>query len=380
MKKLFSVVFILCLLLSFTACKKKNTKPDGNTGHTTAPTQNTQAPSYNPPLETNDTLVAVSVPTITENTTHSDGTILFQYTYQNISLVLDEPQVADKIILDFLNRVDSTVAAADSTKEMAKSAYNGNSNWIPYLYHVTYSPTRIDHKVLSLFGNNVVFSGAGHPERTCVSASYDLLSGDVLTLASIMNKDASVDRFCELVLDELKKMTEGDFLYEDYASTVKNRFLNTNPANDEHWYFSQKGLCFYFAPYEIAPYTSGVITVEIPYEKLTKLVHEAYLPLARNATDGNIKVTPFEQADLKQFSHIAEIVIEKEEKMYMIQADKTVQDVRIEYMDKSGSYNVFAAYNLIPQQGIMIQGNDDILKNMKISYKTGNQTITSPII
>ena len=377
MKKLFSVLLAVCMLLSLCACKKKD---KGSSDNTTAPIGGTEAPTYTQQIETDDTLVAVSVPAVTENTTDNNGTVLFQYTYQNMSLVLDKPQVADKIILDFLNRVDSTLTTAESTKEMAKSAYNGSSNWVPYLYHITYSPTRIDHKVLSLFGNNVVFSGAGHPERTCVSASYDLLTGDVLTLASIMNKNATVQQFLDLVLSGLKEMAEGDYLYDNYQTTVRNRFFDNDPAYDENWYFTQTGLCFYFAPYEIAPYSSGVITVEIPYEKLTNLVHEAYLPLSRNSTEGKIQVTPFENINLNQFSHIAELVTEKDANMYMLHTDKSVQDVRIIYADKSGNYTVFAAYNLIPGNGIMIQGSDELLKNMKVSYKSGNQTVTSPVI
>ena len=378
MKKLISLILAFCIFFSLTACKKKN--PTDQTNTPTNPVAGTQAPIYNPPMETDETLVSVSVPAVTDNTTHTDGTILFQYTYQNMSLVLDKPQVADKIILDFLNRVDSTSATADSTKEMALSAYNGSQNWIPYLYHITYSPTRIDHKVLSLFGNNVVFSGAGHPERTSVSASYDLLTGDVLTLASIMNKNATVQQFLDLVLSELSKIAKNNFLYKDYQSTVQNRFMNSDPAHDELWYFSQTGLCFYFAPYEIAPYSSGVISVEIPYAKLTKLVHEAYLPLSRNPSDGQIQVTAFDKINLDRFSHISEIVTEKNAKMYMIHADKTIQDIRIEYTDKSDSYIVFAAYNLLPDNGIMIQGNDETLRNMKITYKSGNKIVTAPII
>ena len=156
--------------------------------------------------------------------------------------------------------------------------------------------------------------------------------------------------------------------------------MNSDPAHDELWYFSQTGLCFYFAPYEIAPYSSGVITVEIPYAKLTKLVHEAYLPLSRNSSDGKIKVTAFDNINLDKFSHISEIVTEKNGKMYMIHADKTIQDIRIEYTDKSDSYIVFAAYNLLPDNGIMIQGNHETLKNMKITYKSGKEIVTAPVI
>lgn len=380
MKKLIVLLLAFCILISQTACKKKTQKPADQTDIPTNPVTGTNDLTYNPPMETDDTLISVSVPAITDNTIHADGTTLFQYTYQNMSLVLDKPQVADKIILDFLKRVDNTSATADSTKEMALSAYNGSQNWIPYLYHITYSPTRIDHKVLSLFGNNVVFSGAGHPERTCVSASYDLLTGDVLTLASIMHKDATVQQIFDLVIIELEKIAKSNYLYNDYQSNVKNRFMNSDPAHDELWYFSQTGLCFYFAPYEIAPYSSGVITVEIPYAKLTKLVHEAYLPLSRNSSDGKIKVTAFNNINLDKFSHISEIVTEKNGKMYMIHADKTIQDIRIEYTDKSDSYIVFAAYNLLPDNGIMIQGNDETLKNMKITYKSGNEIVTAPVI
>lgn len=376
MKKLFSVFLVVCLLLSFSACRKKTKDPTNNTTENNAGTQES---TINLQSDTDDTLVAVSVPTVTEDTIHDDGTVLFQYVYQNMSLVIDKPQVADKIILDFLNRVDSTAASANSTKEMAKSAYSGNTNWVPYLYHVTYSPTRIDHKVLSLFGNNVVFSGAGHPERTCVSANYDLLSGDTLTLASIKTKDSTTEQFCNLVLAGLSEMAEGDYLYDNYKKTVQQRFTK-DASQDEEWYFTQTGLCFYFAPYEIAPYSSGVITVEIPYEKLKNMVHEAYLPSARSSATGKIEITPFEKVKLENFSHIAEIVTEKETTMYMLHTNQAVQDIRIVSADKSGNYTVFAAYNLIPGNGIMLQGSDETLKNMKISYKSGNETVSIPVI
>ncbi len=374
MKRFFSALLAISLLVSLSACRRKPKDPvDNTTGSNLQNQTNTN--------QSNDdgTMVAVSLPTVTDNTLHTDGTVLFQYTYQNMSLVLHKPQVADKIILDFLNRIDSTTASANSTMEMAKSAYNGNGNWTPYLYHITYSPTRIDHEVLSLFGNNVVFSGAGHPERTCVSASYDLLTGDVLTLASIKQKDATAEQFKNLVLVGLSEMAEGDYLYDNYKDIVQQRF-NQDASQDEAWYFTQTGLCFYFAPYEIAPYSSGVITVEIPYEKLKNIIHEDYLPSARNSTTGEITITPFEQINPNSLSHIAEIVMENDGKMYMLQTDENVYDVRIVLSDKSSNYTVFGAYNLAPGNGIMLQGSEDTLKNMKLTYKSGNNTVTAPVI
>lgn len=377
MKKVICTFLVVCTVLSFSGCRK-NAKDPSSTFDSTS-SNNIQNPSSTTQADIDNTLIAVSVPAVTKNTVHEDGTILFQYTYQNISLVLHKPQVADKIIVDFLNRVDSTAETAKNTEDMAKSAYQGSADWVPYLYHITYSPARIDHKVLSLFGNNVVFSGAGHPERTCVSASYDLLTGDVLTLASIMHMDATTEQLCNLVLDGLSEMAEGDYLYENYTQTVKQRFTH-DATQDEDWYFTQTGLCFYFAPYEIAPYASGVITVEIPYEKLKNIVHEAYLPSPRDSAKGQLTVSEFDKVNLNDFSHIAEVVMENEANMYMVHTDGNVQDVRIVLSEGASNYTVFAAYSLVPGNGIMIQGNEDMLKNMTLSYKSGKDTVTTPII
>lgn len=376
MKKRVSILLIAFLLLSLCACRRKTpvmSDPPANEQ------TNTQITTTTNTIEEDTEMVAVSVPAVTENATADDGTVLFRYTYQNMSLVLHKPQVADKVILDFLNRVDSTRNAATATADMAKSAYDGSKNWTPYLYHITYSPTRIDSKVLSLFGNNVVFSGNGHPERTCVSASYDLLTGDVLTLASIMNKDANAEQFCQLVLQSLSEMAEGDYLYENYAQTVKSRF-STDSSQDEAWYFTQKGLSFYFAPYEIAPYSSGVITVEIPYEKLKDLIHTDYLPQKRSAANGTHLVSAFDKVDLTSLEHVAELVANKDGQMYMVQSNGLIQDVRILVSDPTASYTAFAAFNLAPGNGIMVQADNTLLNLMKISYTSNKEAVVTTLI
>lgn len=375
MKKLFCIFLMISLLFSLCACSGTGDNPTDPSNNNT---QNGNQQTGIGDDKSEAAMVAVSVPAVTEESTTDDGTVLFRYTYQNMSLVLHNPQAADKIIVDFLNRVDSSRTPAQMTAESAKTSYNGSKNWTPYLYHLTYSPTRIDSKVLSLFGNNVVSTGAGHPERTCVSASYDLLTGDVLTLASVMNMGASSDDFCKLVLDGLTEMAEGDYLYEGYANTVKQRFT-TDTSQDEAWYFTQTGMCFYFAPYEIAPYSSGVITVEIPYEKLKELLHEAYLPAESEVAKGSVAKTPFDATNLTDFSNIAEIIAEKNGKMYILSSKDGVQDVRIIVTDTAGSYTVFAANALNPGDGIMLQTGDKLLQQMKLTYKSGGDTVSTSL-
>lgn len=378
MRKRIFVSLILSCLLFLTSCseiKPLETTFSDNSVTTGTPEMQTE----NIPVIHKSPLAAISVPTTTETLTADDGTVLFEYTYQNISLTLQDPEVADKVIIDFLNRIDKTREQAQLTADSAKLAYDGSENWVPFLYHVAYNPTRIDQGVLSLFGANAVYSGTFHPDRSCVSASYDLTTGDVLTLASIMSTEASTKDFCDLVLDGLSEMGEGDYLYENYADAVKQRFA-VDPSQDEAWYFSQTGLCFYFAPYEIAPYSSGIISVEIPYEQLTGRINDAFFPAERDDPNGNIKVQPFETPDPSQFTQISEVIANKDGKMYFAYTDGTIQDIRILVSDEKSSYTIFAAYEITTGDGIMVQASEDTLKAMSICYKSNNGSVVIPMI
>lgn len=378
MKKIYSIFLSVCILLAFTGCTA--TKPEE-----TVPTDKIEDTLPQTPSEITEppiaqaTMAAVSVPTITEELTAEDGTVLFQYTYQQMSLVLQEPEVADKVIIDFLNRVDTTRSDAESIADAAEADYSGQDEWIPYLYHVTYSPKRIDQSVLSLFGTKATYSGSFHPERTCLSANYDLITGDVLTLGSIMHASSTTDDFCQLVLSGLSEMAKENYLYTGYEDAVKQRFA-VDESQDQDWYFSQTGLCFYFEPYEIAPYSSGIISVEIPYEKLTNLLHPNYFPSERANAAGTVQISRFEDTDSKQFTQIAEVIQDKDGQMYFIYTNKSVQDIRIFVTDAASSYTIFAAYGLTPGDAVMVQAAADSAKTMKVSFKSSEGTTTIPLI
>lgn len=63
-------------------------------------------------------------------------------------------------------------------------------------------------------------------------------------------------------LDDMKETIEEDYLDEDnifFSETIE-------PSN---WFsVDEKGLTFYYQPYDIAPYVYGVITVPVPWEEL----------------------------------------------------------------------------------------------------------------
>ena len=370
MKKQIAIILTLSIAIALVGC----TKSPANTPAPTETVASTQAPTTaTAPTGPAETMIAVDVGVTTQDSTAEDGTVLFQRTNQKMHLILNNAEVADKITNDFLNRLDIEQDAA-SVESAAKSAYNSNTNWVPYFYGFTYSPQRIDQKVLSFYGDKVKFTGAAHPERSRKGVSYDLTTGDVLTLASIMTTQATTEDVCNLVLDARAERAEGDFLREGYSEDVKQRFT-ADPTQDENWYFTTSGLCFYFDPYEIAPYTSGVITAEIPYEKLTGLLQPDYLPAARTSATGKIVVSDFTAALAENFSHTAELVMNPEGRMYLVHTEGTVQDIRICLTDGDESYTVFAANSLSASEAIMVQANEDTAANLELSYLSNGETV-----
>ena len=378
MKRYITILLVLALLFTLCACRKKKPSATESSGSSTT----TESQSENTTEDTGEIieftdLVAVSVPASTETLKATDGTVLFEYTYQSMSLALNNEDVAEKIIIDFLNRVDTTKVPATSIAESAKSAYNSAKDWVPYLYSITYSPTRIDGNVLSLFGNHVVYNGAFHPDRSCVSANYNLQTGDSLSLADIMHPQASLEGICQLVLTELAKNEKELQLDPGYEQVVQQRF-KTDISHDESWYFNENGLCFYFAPYEIAPYITGVVHAEVPYSSLKNVIKAEYLPARRNQATGKITVAPFDET--KQFDRITETVLNKEADMYMVYADAAVQDVRITVTDENNSYTVFATYGLQPGDCVMVQADDETINKVQISYVSGAKTQTAKTV
>lgn len=374
MKKLLS--FIICLSLLLTGCAK--TKK----GETTVPTDSGTKISTEPTviLPQQEAMYAVSVPAVSESTLAEDGTVVFSYTHQSMMLTVPDPEVASKIIIDFLSRNDAAAETADGIRASAAANYTGSADWIPYLYNITYSPSRMDQGVLSLVGNCVTYSGASHPDRLSVSASYDLVTGDVLTLGSIMSADATTDDFCALVLNALDKIKVSKHLYDGYEDTVKSRF-SQDESLDQDWYFSTTGLCFYFVPYEIAPYSSGVIVAEIPYGELAGLIYDGYFPAERETATGSIQATVLDDTDTTQFTQIAELVLDADGQMVFLHTDGIIWDVMIEYgaWDTLGVafapvYTALFSGSLTPGDAIMIQSDE--LTSLRLTYTNGTQTVT----
>lgn len=379
MKKAISYLLIVCTLLLITGCNKEEPSSD----NTPAPT----TPSSNPeiitePITLDVPFLAVGLPNISESTCADDGTEIYKESHPYMTLTLDGQVTADLIINDFMSKVDSSLSAAESLKAAAQSAYNGNSNFTPYQFSLNYTPTRIDTSVLSLFGSSVRYSGGSHPEHSCVAANYNIISGDPLTLGSIIKHQDSVDDLAKLLIKQLNVQKEEKFLRDGFEEDIMLRF-SQDISFDSDWYFSKKGLCFYFAPYEIAPYSSGVIIAEIPYEELADILDPAFFPPESVENHGEITITPFSVDTANSFQQTSELILDEDGQKYFIFSSSCIENIQIvsrstESANGDGETVYYTAYCLNPGNAIMLQANDASM--YYVEYIQDGKPISIPII
>lgn len=385
MKKPFSLILSVFLCLGLFGCsnqaplnpeipEESTTIPSADeTSEETPPTQTEETSPYVPIRES---LVSVCLPVQTQQFYAEDGTLLLSSHVQIIDLTIQEPEIANRVILDFLNRVDSVSQSTQSLYQSAIASYTPDAPWTPYLCQQLYSPTRLDPGVLSLYGTNITFSGFSHPDKTCVSANYNLITGEVLTLGSILTNIDQIEVLCDMVIEQLRTISSVK-LYSDFAQTVRNRFASDESTN-EKWFFTRTGLCFYFSPYEIAPYNAGIILAEIPYDSLLGILDDAYFPAERMEVSGALTCTEFSKESIADVSYFTEAVLTENTKMLTIRADSPVQNIHIEMFVEGELITVFSAYALYTDEAIVLEASEDQLNAITIYYGHDGQSLSIP--
>jgi hypothetical protein len=180
---------------------------------------------------------------------------------------------------------------------------------------------------------------------------------------------------------------DADALYFDYQDWLKDIFsVDLNKITN--WYFSQTGLCFHFAPYEIAPYSSGTIIATIPYEQLNGVLQAAFFPTKLANANGSLYAESFLPDDTERFTFLANVELDADGTKVLIHPDATVTDVRIESGEWSydGSRyipvsTVFAADSIGLGNGILLTADlSSDAPALRLVYTSGGQEASAFII
>lgn len=384
MKKLVALALGLCLLLGAAGCSDSSaplpeTTPPGTVHSEPAETTAPSAPAE----EVTSDMHALVMPTVREDISAEDGTLIFTMSYPNFQVVLNDPALEERITGLLHERLNGILSAAEEIHQSAESDYASTDPeyWYAYSLDVSYTPTRLDQSVLSLFGNRSRYSGGAHPSWVTDSVTYHLQTGEVLELEDILVSGYSKEALCSLVLKSLKD--KADTLSHGYEEIITDRFT-LQEEQPSRWYFSRTGLCFHFPPYDIAPYSSGTIIAEIPYQELQGLLREDLFPAPASDAAGSM----YAQAYTDQtFTCTAEVSLSSTAAPVVLYSDATVTDVRIEtgslLSDRSGFISsgvVFMADALDIGDAILLYADlSDSQQLLRLVYRSGEHEVSSLI-
>jgi hypothetical protein len=140
-------------------------------------------------------------------------------------------------------------------------------------------------------------------------------------------------------------------------------------------------LCFTFAPYEVAPNSSGFVHALIPYEQLTGILEDAWFPPEQITPAGALHISSFTQEIADPFDMFTEVVLDKENALYLIHTDGILYDLVIEYGVRTGDrftpeYTVFRADSLVSANAVTLQADGDTLSMLRISYTGSDGTVS----
>jgi hypothetical protein len=327
-------------------------------------------------------MYSVALPTSTETITANDGTPLFSMTRQDTQISLHNQILEERILSNLQSRASSVFSNADQIEAQAQTDYPQSEFWSEYFIDISYTPTRLDQAVLSLFGNASSYSGGPHPSLVTDSVTYDLQTGDVMFLEDILTPECTSDTIYQLVLKSLAK--QADELYYDYADALGDRFTGELHSIQD-WYFSRNGLCFHFAPYDIAPYSSGTIIAEIPYTGLSGILKDKYIPTGTVTATGSMYAETFLEDDSERFFFIAQLPLVENGTDVLLYPDATVTDVRIESGFRYEDNNQFIPGATVFVANVMNIGNairltadlDDENTVYRLVYRSGDQEYSS---
>lgn len=148
-------------------------------------------------------------------------------------------------------------------------------------------PRMDDHIICIAFCDMTYASGAAHPYHRYYHYNFDPDTGDLLTLADILEDDDAYEKLGELIAGGQATANFVNYTREDISSHIRD-YWNSDTAESNRicWYFNQNGLCLTYSPGQIASYSAGVISWDVPYFLLEGIVKATYLTVSPRSQEG----------------------------------------------------------------------------------------------
>lgn len=256
-----------------------------------------------------------------------DGTTYYRQSLGTATVSSKDERAAERINSSLAELYVKFRADAEYTRRVAEDQPDGEQ--IALSYYCAPSVTRCDTRVLSAVFDVSQDIGGIHADSTRTSRSYNADNGSLLTLADIAKNEEQLKTFIKnyvigLAAGDDYKEGGVSILFDDFESTIKD--LVDAGAN---WYFSDGGLVFYANPYDIAPYSRGVLLFEIPYSALEEFIDEGFMPVEYEGENGMLLADDGDKLDRSSLNILGTVTVDEDGQSVVLSAEETVYNVKI---------------------------------------------------
>ena len=256
-----------------------------------------------------------------------DGTTYYRQSLGTATVRSKDERAAERINSSLAELYVRFGADAEYTRRVAEDQTDGEQ--IALSYYCAPSVTRCDTRVLSAVFDVSQDIGGIHADSTRTSRSYNADNGSLLTLADIAKNEEQLKTFIKnyvigLAAGDDYKEGGVSILFDDFESTIND--LVDVGAN---WYFSDGGLVFYANPYDIAPYSRGVLLFEITYSALEEFIDEGFMPVEYEGENGMLLADDGDKLDRSSLNILGTVTVDEDGQSVVLSAEETVYNVKI---------------------------------------------------
>ena len=198
------------------------------------------------------------------------------------------------------------------------------------------SVARLDDMVVSFRYQDYVFNGGMHGNTYEYGMTYDMVSGEHMTLESLTDDVEGLKLVCRQHL--LTVLNDENFPNRDGLMDGFEQHLDSVMKN---WVLTDEGLQFIAQPYIISTYAMGTLCITVPYEKVAHVMLEKWIPSEKGHGGGSVSVTQVDSPDPAAVNFVADaegesLVVKVNGKIY----DFSVEEVNSYKQRSMQSYYV----------------------------------------
>ena len=195
-----------------------------------------------------------------------DGNVILKYTIEYPQVVYSKWKMSAKIFNEYNEKKAIQLKRLSTGKLFyeAKELYEYNKkNGYPIMVYEVYSSFEITYNtefIVSLYIDDYIFSGGAHGNTKRTSQTWDFRRGCMIQLKNFFKNDKN---YVSKIVTNINNFIEqdiasgNDIYFENYCCLTIQSF------NVDNYYLQDGNIIIYYQQYDIAPYSSGILTFKI---------------------------------------------------------------------------------------------------------------------